>query len=279
MPVRRSSPSKKAAFEYTRRASARYAAALRRIAAHIGHLAESAKLDDPASIAAYANLMHRYSEILKPWARAQGAKMLAEVDRRDTKYWFEYSRRMGQAIKHELANAPTGAMLMQRREKQVGLITSLPLDAAARVNAIATQSIYSGQRPEELAKQILRTGEVTKARANLIARTETSTAASEFTRIRSKAIGSTGYIWRTVGDGRVRDSHQHMEGEFISWDKPPRPEGKERYHAGCIYNCRCWPEPVLPDEEFFNRDNSIYGPGYLAGSARERFKAELVHGT
>jgi hypothetical protein len=42
------------------------------------------------------------------------------------------------------------------------------------------------------------------------------------------------YIWRTVGDGKVRSSHAERDGETFSWGHPP-----EGGHPGEAYNCRC----------------------------------------
>jgi hypothetical protein len=44
------------------------------------------------------------------------------------------------------------------------------------------------------------------------------------------------YIWRTVGDARVREEHALLEGEERSWDESPVP-GEE-------HECRCWAVPV-----------------------------------
>jgi uncharacterized protein with gpF-like domain len=100
--------------------------------------------------------------------------------------------------------------------------------------------------------------------ARLIARTETARTASVLTEVRAKSVGSEGYIWRTSLDADVRPkigtpnfaklntlamgSHRKLEGTFHRWDDPPiASENGERAHPGQIYNCRCWPEPVLPD--------------------------------
>ncbi len=44
------------------------------------------------------------------------------------------------------------------------------------------------------------------------------------------------YIWRTVGDSKVRKSHAELEGEIRDWGDSPDP-GEEP-------GCRCWAEPV-----------------------------------
>jgi SPP1 gp7 family putative phage head morphogenesis protein len=57
---------------------------------------------------------------------------------------------------------------------------------------------------------------------------------------RQREAGVCQYIWHTVGDERVRDSHEANEGEVFSWDDPP-----DTGHPGEADNCRCSAEPVV----------------------------------
>jgi SPP1 gp7 family putative phage head morphogenesis protein len=140
-----------------------------------------------------------------------------------------------------------GSVLAQLQDEQVALITSLPIEAGRRVQEIARGTLYTGARPQALRDEILRTGEVTKSRATLIARTETAKAASLLTQTRAAHVGCTHYMWRTVRDGDVRKAHKAMEGRVCSYADPPEVEPGKRYHAGQIYNCRCYQEPIIPD--------------------------------
>ena len=54
-----------------------------------------------------------------------------------------------------------------------------------------------------------------------------------------KAAQTGRYIWRTVGDEKVRSSHAVNDGRIFSWDEPP-PTG----HPGEDHNCRCFAEPI-----------------------------------
>jgi hypothetical protein len=47
------------------------------------------------------------------------------------------------------------------------------------------------------------------------------------------------YIWRTVGDEKVRESHAALEGKVMNLSDAPLPGQEE--------NCRCWVE-LLPDD-------------------------------
>lgn len=139
-------------------------------------------------------------------------------------------------MRREIANAPTGHLYDLLMLEQVNLIKSLPLEAAQRVHDIATGLLFKGERPDRLIQEILRTGEVTEGRARLIARTETSRAASNFLQARAEWVGSEGYIWRGVRDFRERPSHLEMEGKYVRWSTPPTLDGLKG-HAGCLPNC------------------------------------------
>jgi SPP1 gp7 family putative phage head morphogenesis protein len=189
-----------------------------------------------------------YARLIGPWAKSVAEYMVADVARRNAKAWKEQGDEMSRALRNEIANAPTGDYFRLMMAEQTELITSLPAKAAERVNQLATEYMIGGQRADGIMKEIMRTGEVTENRARMIARTEVSRAATLLTQARSEFAGSEGYIWRTVGDADVRHTHRKLEGKFIRWDSPPKTdEGLAPYHAGAGPNCRCFPEPVLPD--------------------------------
>lgn len=244
----RAESSAKSVFIRARKAETQYARQLRKVARHIGDLVMGLfDADNPASVSVIDGALRRYSGAIGPWAQSVGGRMVAEVAARDRKAWAQVSREMGTALHREIDNAPTGAVLKQRLAEQVRLITSLPSEAADRVHQITLEGVTTGTRAGEIAAEIMRTGEVTKSRAELIARTEVSRTATELTRARAEHVGSTQFIWRTAGDSDVRPSHRALNGKAFSWSDPP--ECDPGYHAlpGAIWNCRCYAEPIIPD--------------------------------
>ena len=234
-------------FARARKAETWYGAQLRKLAAQVGLLASTFDPDDPLSLSHILEALRNYSRIITPWARNTALRMLADVSKRDEQAWREHTREMGVELRTEIASTPTGELMRAMLNEQVTLITSLPLDAAQRVHEIALEAITTAHRPKELAEMILSSGEVSKSRATLIARTETARVSSLLTQARAEHIGSEGYIWRTVRDADVRPLHRALEGKFIRWDEPPvSGSNGERAHAGQIYNCRCFSEIVLP---------------------------------
>lgn len=154
---------------------------------------------------------------------------------------------MSRGLRREIQTAPTGELFQALLNEQVTLIKSLPLEAAQRVHELTIKGLEDSTRASEIAKEIARSGEVAMSRANLIARTEVARTASTLTQSRAEHVGSEGYIWRTSDDSDVRHSHKQMNGKFVRWDSPPTLSDGTTTHAGQIYNCRCYPEPVLPE--------------------------------
>lgn len=194
------------------------------------------------------NALQKYAELLRPWAAAVSERMTTEVGNRDLTAWKQLAKEMGRSLRSELTMAPIRPVLKTLAAEQVALITSLPTEASKRVHKLVLENMLQSNRAAETAKEIMRSGHVTESRALLIARTETSRTATAITMARAVHAGSDGYIWRTVGDSDVRDLHRKLEGKLIKWNDPPiAGEKGERAHAGAIFNCRCIPEPILPD--------------------------------
>lgn len=192
--------------------------------------------------------LRKYAQLLKPWSRSVAARMIAEIKQRDEKAWATLGKNIGRNLRTEINGPTVGLAMEERLREQVRLITSLPIDAAERVHSLTMEGITTGTRAEEIAKEIYATGEVTLSRARTIARTEVARTASVLTEARSESVGSTHYIWRTSEDEDVRDSHRQMNGKVIPWSQAPTLSDGTTTHAGQIYNCRCWPEPILPEE-------------------------------
>lgn len=234
-------------FVQARKVERYYGAQLRKIARHVGELVSASPPADLLQAAALGDRLRKYTDLIGPWARSVAERMIADVSRRDRQAWRARSAEMGRALRQEIEAAPTGEVMRALMAEQVGLITSLPMEAAQRVHRLTLEGITNSPRASEVAAEIMRTGEVTQSRANLIARTEVGRTATALTQARAEHIGSEGYIWRTAHDADVRPSHKAMDGKFVRWDQPPTLDGLTG-HAGAIPNCRCTPLPVVPHD-------------------------------
>lgn len=236
-------------FIQARKAERAFARQLKSVAKQVGNIvktmAPTGTIEQPTTL---TQMLRNYASILPQWAKAVSLKMIAEVSQRDEHAWSEMGREIGRSLGEEIRKAPTGRVMQELMAEQVELITSIPIKAAERVHHLTIEAMTTGTRASEIAKEILRSGEVAESRAMTIARTETSRTVSNMVQARSQYIGSDGYFWRTSEDSDVRKLHKELNGKFFRWDDPPiAGENGERAHPGCIYNCRCFADPVIPD--------------------------------
>lgn len=229
-----------------KRAERLYSKQLRALAEHVGQMIGGFPAGDPSALPTIENMLRRYAEALIPWAEQTAATMIAEVNTSDLNQWRQLGKELSIETRREIVLTPTGEIMRNLMQQQVGLIKSIPLDAAQRVHDLTIKGLENSTRAKEIAAEIMRSGEVAKSRAMLIARTEVSRTAANLTQARAEHVGSYGYVWETSHDGDVRPSHKAMQGKFVPWDSPPTLDGMTG-HAGCLPNCRCWARVILPE--------------------------------
>lgn len=122
----------------------------------------------------------------------------------------------------------------------VRLLGDLGRASLDRVEGAILRGFRRGQTNATIGAAIQHELGVSKRRARLIARDQVASLNGELTQIRQTRMGVEEYVWRTVGDERVRPAHEELDGRRFRWDDPP-PEG----HPGEPINCRCVAEPVL----------------------------------
>lgn len=243
------SRTEKRGFDRIRRAEYQYGVRLRKLARHVGDIVRHFPQGSLEASAEITKVLKAYSIAIQPWAKAVANSMLVEVNRRDEIAWTERTKDMAASLRLELKAAPTGVLLRQMQEEQLKYITKIPLDAATRVHELTMEGILGARRAEDIAQEIRRTTQVSESYANLVARTEVGRVATNLTAARATHIGSEGYIWRTAGDSDVRKTHRDLEGTYHRWDRPPLCDLPNYHsHPGAIFNCRCYPEVVIPEQ-------------------------------
>lgn len=228
----------------------KYGRQLRQISSYIDSIVKGFDVQDETVYPSIVTALRKYADSLDMWARHASGKILMDVALRDERTWLIYAQDMSRGIKDQIRNTDIGAAYQKLLNDQVSLIKSLPLNAAQRIQDLSTRAVIEGGRSDEISGLIMAIGGVTKARANTIARTEVSRATTLFTQARAESLGSDGYIWRTSEDSDVRHRHAELNGKHFKWNNPPVVDKKSgrRAHAGCDINCRCYPEPVIPED-------------------------------
>lgn len=185
-------------------------------------------------------------------------RMVTPLAVNNERTWREAARKatkgriLYKALMEELDRG-TQTIIDNQIMENVNLIKTLPHDVAEKVVKDIYENALKGKRAKSIEQIIIgQTSKHARASARLIARTEVSKITTALTKARSEQLDLHWYVWRTALDGdRVRRSHRNMEGVLVNWNEPPSPEslvGEKNvgyYHAGNIWNCRCYPEPLL----------------------------------
>lgn len=240
-------------FEVTRRMERAYAAELRKISREVGHIVngflptDGTLREDDMRKMVFA--LGKYHEVLEPWAQRKAQEMVHRLENMNRRAWRAHARNLSKGVRAELERAPIREVMDRYMAEQAAFISRIPLEAAQRVEKLHEDVLVKGRRAEDVAKELMASGEASASHATLIARTEVARTANALTRARAEFIGAESYIWRTARDADVRSSHRSMEGKSVNYNDTPILDGKAS-HAGEIYNCRCYQEPVIPDRYF-----------------------------
>lgn len=133
------------------------------------------------------------------------------------------------------------------RKRNVDLITSVAKEQLDEVSQILDTAEREAWRVEEIRKSLLERFDVTKSRAELIARDQVLKLNGQLTQLRQTNAGISEYVWTTSGDERVRPVHADLDGTTQSWQSPPViSDDGATGHPGDDYQCRCTAFPVIP---------------------------------
>lgn len=160
-----------------------------------------------------------------------------------------WARQMKAALGVDLPEAEPDLVPAMKafRDENVALIKSLASDKVSRVRGILDDA-GPGTRVEEIARSIRDMGDVTRSRAELIARDQVLKLNAEVTEVRHRAAGIEEFVWSTSRDERVRPDHKALEGQRFRYDDPPVVDRRRgtRGLPGIHFQCRCVAIPVIP---------------------------------
>lgn len=130
----------------------------------------------------------------------------------------------------------------KKRNENIALVENAHRVYAQQVRQLFEDPANLGMRVETLRDRLLERGDVSKSRAELIARDQTLKLNGALAQEQMKNAGVEAYTWSTSLDERVREEHQVLEGQTFTWDSPPSPG-----HPGEDYQCRCVAIPVIEE--------------------------------
>lgn len=239
--------------------------------AKLDQLSTDPRFDELAKLAAKKIIIYQANSNARTWR---------EAAKRSTQ-----GKRVYQYLKKEMNQREPFQNLI---DESANYIKTLPQNIATRIVKRVSRLTLEGKRASEIAIDIKRYfPEATKASATLIARTQVAKTYAAITQTRAQSVGVNCYIWHDVGGPRVRRSHKHMNNVIVFYNEAPSPElliGKKSqgyYHAGGIYNCRCWQEPII-DLKDVTWPHKVYHSGKIQQMSKKQFTkilGRLYYGT
>jgi SPP1 gp7 family putative phage head morphogenesis protein len=134
-------------------------------------------------------------------------------------------------------------------------IKSLPTETLGDMRQIILDSYMKGSSIRDIQKEIQEKYDVSKKKAQLLARDQVATLNAQITKLQQQDAGCKKYRWSSSKDSRVRDCHRELHGKTFSWDDPPemwyetKSKGRvytgRKCHPGEDFCCRCVAIPVF----------------------------------
>lgn len=152
-----------------------------------------------------------------------------------------------QKLSINIRDVPSGGMTVNSFiTSNTSRIQSLLQNEITKVANIINKNPTASRK--EISAQIQSSVNASKAQADLIARNEVLTLTGELDKQRQQSLGFGKFMWNTLSDEKVRDSHAAFDGQIFDWNALPTINGVEVYPKAPTIetiNCRCFISPVI----------------------------------
>ncbi len=193
------------------------------------------------------------NEIFQAWANRTASTFVQAVNLQNQKQMTKQFSRFGIDVFN--ANSVVSDYLQASIADNTQLIQSIASQYLERVETIVITNMRAGMRPSKIEQQLVDQFGVTKRRARMIARDQTSKTSNGLARKRMQASGVEYFQWITSKDERVRSRHRRIANKMTAyglgvykWDNLPLSDSGEPIACGDDYQCRCIARPVLERE-------------------------------
>lgn len=155
----------------------------------------------------------------------------------------------GVTLKSDVVSGAVADVVKASVKSNVSLIKSIPQKYFDQIEGEVMRSIQTGKGLKDLQSRVQEIGSVSKKRANLIARDQTSKATTAINKTRMQGLGVKKFKWlHSYGGKEPRPLHKNvLNGNIYSMDDPPIIDERtgERGLPGQLINCRCRMVPVI----------------------------------
>lgn len=155
----------------------------------------------------------------------------------------------GVTLKADSVSGPVADVVKASIKQNVALIKSIPSKYFLEIEGAVMRSIQTGNGMADLQPELQKRYDITKKRAALIARDQTSKATTAINKARMQGLGVKKFKWlHSFGGKEPRPLHKDvLNGNIYSFDDPPVIDEKtgEKGLPGQLINCRCRMVPVI----------------------------------
>jgi len=155
----------------------------------------------------------------------------------------------GVTLKTDVVSGVVADVVRASIKQNVALIKSIPAKFFLEIEGEVMRSIQTGRGMADLQPFLEQRYGISKRRAALIARDQTSKATTAINRTRMQGLGVKKFKWlHSMGGKEPRPLHKNtLNGKVFSMDDPPVIDERtgERGFPGQLINCRCRMVPVI----------------------------------
>lgn len=202
------------------------------------------RLVDEANLAKGAD--HAIAEVAAGWKeRALGLQVPPDLGPAGQAALVAgYERTRGLLVRSPGTKVGMAAVLELSTKKELKVWAH---EALARLRAEVDLNAAQGYRAEGLARRVRDEYGVSKGRADLIARQETSNFMANYRQARAYDAGLHEYQWYCVRDSKTRKDHLALHVRVFPYAKPPVTDTRTgaRNNPGQDFRCRCNDRPVV----------------------------------
>ncbi len=193
-------------------------------------------------------------------AKSISEKFISSVNKKQREKFLQSLRSsVGVNIENVLIGENLSDLVKAKTVENTSLIKTIPIDYLDKVERVIFSEMTKKKSSKSMIEQIIKIKNISKNRARVIARDQTSKFFANLNEIRQTNLGIREYIWRTADDDRVvgkpggkfpkgnaaHQNHFKRNGKRFRWDKPPA-DG----HPGEPILCRCIAQAIIPNNIF-----------------------------
>lgn len=149
--------------------------------------------------------------------------------------------------KPKVVNVASESELKQKALENALKVKDIKKEQALKLQDVIRDAYYSGKTTDEITAKISKIVDGGENRLKTIARDQTIKFANAVQTEKEQKAGVSRFIWVTMGDERVRDTHKAVDGK--EFDNVTGALGlldfPDSRFPGDDINCRCWKEPVF----------------------------------